>query len=100
MADAWKAEEARQAQELADILNREIMAYGDRLAAEGKQALLNAVAGAIVTITAVTLASVEDRRVRKKLRVMMDRKLPAAIAAHDGRVGRSQVVVVGRRTDA
>ncbi|RWC25886.1 hypothetical protein [Mesorhizobium sp.] len=99
MTGSWKAEQDRQSQELAEIINREIIAFGERLAAEGRQPLLNSVAGALVSATGSMLASVKDRRIRKELRRVMDRGLPQAIAAHEGKTGSSEIVFAGRRMD-
>ncbi|MCK9551588.1 hypothetical protein [Aquamicrobium sp.] len=100
MKDAWRIEQDRQSQELAEIVQQAIDAYGQRLKAEGKQPMLNAVASAIVTVTGAMLASVKDRRPRKLLRNAMERELPLAIARHEGCSGSAEVIIAGRRADA
>lgn len=100
MKDAWRIEQDRQSQELADIIQKAIDTYGQRLKAAGKQPMLNSVASAIVTVTGGMLASVEDRRSRKALRNAMERELPLAIARHEGRSGSVAVIIAGRRADA
>lgn len=100
MNDPWKAEEDRQAQDLFEIIQREVNVYGTRLRAEGKAPMLNAVAGALVSAMGAMLASVDDRRIRKELRRAMDRGLPRAIAANEGRVGSTEIIVHNRRADA
>ncbi|WP_421912753.1 hypothetical protein [Mesorhizobium sp.] len=98
--NTWKSEQDRQSQELSQILQREITEFGKRLAAEGHQPMLNAVASALVSVTGSMLASVKDRRIRKELRRVMDRGLPQAIAAHEDRTGSVEVVFANRRLDA
>lgn len=90
----WKVEEARQAQELADIISTVINEYGRASAATGKPAMMNAMAGALATVIGSMLASVEDPRQRKALRAAMDKAIPKAIAAAKG-ARYVQTVVVG-----
>lgn len=97
MSDPWKAEQDRQAQELAEIINDAIRTYADLLIANGRQPMLNAVASALVTIEGDTLAAIEDPRHRKAMRKSMETALPQAIAKALGKAGRAQVVVVGGR---
>lgn len=99
-AAAWRDEEQRQAQELSDLLQAQINEHGSRLKADGRVPLLNAVAGALVTVTGAMLASVEDRRIRKELRRVMDRGLSRTIAATEGHGGSVQIIRQGRRSDA
>lgn len=100
MSDAWKLEQDRQTHELAEGIQKAIDDFGQRLLNEGRQPMLNAVASALVGATGNMLASVEDRRIRKELRRVMDRGLARAIVANEGRAGSAQVIVAGRRTDA
>lgn len=100
MTDQWKAEQDRQAKELGQILAHEIEGYGRRPLSEGRQPILNAVASALVAVTGSMLASVEDRKSRKALRRAIENGLPSAIADHEGKSGRAQVIVTNRRADA
>ncbi|MBZ3691031.1 hypothetical protein [Phyllobacterium calauticae] len=99
MADPWKDEQDRQSQDLLEIIQREINEYGKSLKSEGKAPMLNAVAGALVSAMGAVLASVDDRRIRKELRRVMDRGLPRAIAAHEGHVGSAEIIVQNRRSN-
>jgi len=96
MADPWKDEQEQQTQELTEIIQRSIDDYGKRLLGEGRQPTLNAVGGALASAIGAMLASVNDRRVRKALRKSIDDALPQAIAAHEGRMGHTRIVTIGR----
>lgn len=88
----WKAEERGQAQILAEVIQGAIDEAGRTLL--GSTPILNAVAGALVTVEAGMLASIEDPRHRKALRKAMERALPEAIAT--ARVhGHPQVIDIG-----
>lgn len=100
MADPWKGEQDRQSQELLMIIQGGINEYGKGLRAEGKAPMLNAVASALVSAMGAMLASVDDRRIRKDLRHAMERGLPRAILAHEGRVGSTEIIVQNGRADA
>ncbi|RUW41498.1 hypothetical protein EOA37_09560 [Mesorhizobium sp. M2A.F.Ca.ET.015.02.1.1] len=97
--EAWKAENTRQTNLLAVAIQETIDEFGRKTLADGSQPLLNAVAGALVTVTGAMLAQVEDRWLRKELQRKMERELPRAIANGAWR-GSSPIVVAGRRTDA
>lgn len=92
MNNPWQAEQERQMLELAEILQHEINRFGARLRAEGRQPMLNAVAGALTTVTGGILASVEDKQIRKELRRAMERSLPRAIALNEGKSGTAEIV--------
>ena len=90
----WKEEERLQAQELADIIQSAIHEHGRKMCEAGRPPLMNAVAGALVTVQAGMLASVEDPRHRKALRKSMENALPRALA--EARTSAyAQTVVVG-----
>ena len=95
--EAWMAEEQRQASELAHIIQQAIETNGKALQAAGRQPLINAVAGALVTVEAGMLASITDPRFRKSLRQAMERARPhaLALAVEHGVQISPQVVVVG-----
>ncbi|NOV15910.1 hypothetical protein E5S70_07395 [Ensifer adhaerens] len=89
----WKAEEARQAQILADAIDAAIQETGKTFDAP----IMNAVCGALVSVQAAVLSSVADPRHRKELRNAMERALPRALAEAlaKGVNGKCQTVVVG-----
>lgn len=90
----WKAEDQRQAQELCDAIQNAIHEHGQRVAAEGRPPILNAVFGALATVTGTALASIEDPRHRKAVRRSMDKAIPQVMA--ETRVkGFAQTFVVG-----
>ncbi|MDX0885556.1 hypothetical protein GOD57_11575 [Sinorhizobium medicae] len=89
---AWKAEEARQSQILAEAIDAAIQEAGKQFEAP----ILNAVCGALVTIQAAVLSSVSDPHNRKELRKAMERALPRALAEQIARgYGHCQTVVIG-----
>lgn len=94
----WKEEEQRQAQELADMLQSAIHEHGRMMLEAGRPPILNAVAGAIVTVQAAMLAAIEDPRLRKAMRKKMDNTLPRALTEARTRTrSYAQTVVVGGR---
>ncbi|MBB4185858.1 hypothetical protein GGE07_002508 [Sinorhizobium terangae] len=89
---AWKAEEARQAQILADAIDAAIQETAKQFDAP----MINAVCGALVTVQAAVLSSVADTHHRKELRKAMERALPRALAEQIARGnGHCQTVVIG-----
>lgn len=77
---AWKAEEQRQANELAMVIAKAINDHADQLKAEGRQPLLNAACGALVTTIAGLVATVGNDGHRKALRDAITHNLPRAYA--------------------
>ena len=96
MADPWKDEQERQTQELVEAIQEAIDSYGKRILDDGRQPTLNAVAGALASAIGAMLASVTDHRVRKALRRSIQQAVPRAIASHEGRMGKTRIVTVGR----
>ncbi|WP_026618310.1 hypothetical protein M728_000345 [Ensifer sp. WSM1721] len=89
---AWKAEEARQAQILADAIDAAIQETAKHFDAP----IMNALCGALVTVQAAVLSSVADPHNRKELRKAMERALPRALAEAIARGnGHCQTVVIG-----
>lgn len=89
---AWKAEEARQAQILAEAIDAAIHETSKGF----ETPILNALAGALVTVQAAMLSSVSDPHNRKELRKAMERALPRALADAITRGnGHCQMVVIG-----
>ena len=98
--EAWKAEEQRQSQIFSDAMQKAIDAAAAELAAAGKPPLMNALAGAFVSVEAVFLAALSDARSVKAVRAAMDKQRPRALAlARERNPKRAQTVVVGRRAD-
>lgn len=95
MTDPYAIERDRQTQDLTEAIDKVIQDYGRSLRSQGKAPMLNAVAGALTSIQGGIIASVEDRRIRKMLRKEMERLLPAAIAAAEGRSGKAEVIYMG-----
>lgn len=90
--DSHKAEEARQAQIMANAINQAIMMAGDQF----ETPILNAVCGALVTNIAEVLASISDARHRKAMRKAMDHSLSIALAdALTKQRKPAEVVVIG-----
>lgn len=89
---AWKAEEARQAQILAQAIDAAIQETAKQFDAP----IINALCGALVTVQAAVLSSVADSHNRKELRKAMERALPRALseAIVKGN-GHCQTVVIG-----
>lgn len=71
-----KAEEQRQAQVIAEAIQAAIQATSSAF----DPPMLNAVAGAIVTVEAAMLASIADTNGRKALRKAMEASRPGALA--------------------
>jgi hypothetical protein len=89
---AWKAEEARQAQILAEAIDAAIQGTSKQFEAP----ILNALCGALVTVQAAVLSSVADQHSRKELRKAMERALPRALAEAIAKGnGHCQTVVIG-----
>ncbi|ASY56445.1 hypothetical protein [Sinorhizobium sp. CCBAU 05631] len=89
---AWKAEEARQVQILADAIEAAIQETAKQFDAP----MINALCGALVTVQAGILSSVADPHNRKELRKAMERALPRALADAIARGnGHCQTVVIG-----
>lgn len=99
MKEPYEIERDRQTQELTTAIDKAIQEFGRATRAAGKAPLLNAVAGAIVTVQGGILASVEDPRIRKALRREMERLLPRAIKEASGRAGETEVIFMGGRTN-
>ncbi|HTV68073.1 MAG TPA: hypothetical protein VMF90_05995 [Rhizobiaceae bacterium] len=97
MSDPMRAEQDRQTNEIYKILSDAVAAHGRKLQSEGRMPIANAVASAVVMMQGELLAGCADRRHRKALRNAMDRMLPEAIAACEGKVGRVGVYNVGAR---
>lgn len=76
-----KAEEKRQAQIFAEAMQAAITAAGKTL----EMPMMNALAGALVTVEAGMLASVADHRARKALKEAMKRARPRARAEAETR---------------
>ena len=74
--DAYRAEEARQAQILADAIHATIIETGKQFDAP----ILNAVGGALATNMAQVLASIGDRRNRKMFREQLDKAVTRSLA--------------------
>lgn len=91
MTDPFTLERERQTQELCEALDKVINDFGAAVVASGRVPMLNAVAGALVTIQGTVLASVDDARIRKNLRREMEKLLPRAIAAASGGAVKTQV---------
>lgn len=90
----WKEEEKRQARELTEMFQNAIDEHGRMMREAGRPPIMNALAGALVTIQAGMLASIEDPRHRKALRKIMEKELPRALA--EARIGGyAQTIVVG-----
>ncbi|MDE3789594.1 hypothetical protein I7G86_02910 [Sinorhizobium meliloti] len=90
--NAWKSEEARQAQILAEAINAAISEASKQF----EVPTLNALCGALVTVQAAALSSVADPHNRKELRKAMERALPRALAEAIARGnGHCQTVVIG-----
>lgn len=70
-----RQEEARQAQILADAIDKTIRETAEQF----ETPMMNAVAGALVTVQGHMLASVPTEH-RKAMRKAMEKRLPAAIA--------------------
>lgn len=99
--DLWKVEEARQSQIFADAMQKAINAAAADLISAGKPPIMNALAGAFVTVEAGFLAGLADPRNFKAVRAAMDKARPRALAiARERNGGRATAVIVGRRTDA
>ncbi len=89
---AWKTEEARQAQILADAIDAAIQEAAKQFDAP----IMNALCGALVTVQAAVLSSVADPHNRKELRKAMERALPRALAEAIAKGnGHCQTVVIG-----
>lgn len=90
--DAWKAEEQRQAQIMSEAINKAIQDTAKQFDAP----IMNALAGAIVTVEASMLASIGDHKARKALRKVMDATRPRALAeAMTRNNGKVQIVTLG-----
>jgi hypothetical protein len=90
--EAYKAEEQRQAQIMADAINKAIQETAKQFDAP----IMNALAGAIVTTEAAMLASIGDPAARKALRKVMDATRPRALAEAMTRDhGKVQIVTIG-----
>lgn len=90
--EAWKAEEQRQAQVMADAINKAIQETAKQFEAP----IMNALAGALVTTEAAMLASIGDPSARKALRKVMDATRPRALAeAMTRNHGKAQIVTLG-----
>ncbi len=93
----WAAEEAAQSQMFATAIQATVNMLGDRLTADGRPPLTNALVAAHVEILGNILASVEDAKVRKALRAAVDREITAAMRRQKGKGGQVDVVVVDER---
>ncbi|MFC5423218.1 hypothetical protein ACFPOB_27105 [Bosea eneae] len=99
--DKWKVEEARQSRVFAEAMQKAIDAAAADLIAAGKPPIMNALAGAFVSVEAGFLAGLADPRSVKAVRAAMDKARPRALAlAREQNVSRATAVIVGRRSDA
>lgn len=98
--DAWKAEEQRQSQIFSDAMQNAINAAAAGLRTSGKQPIMNALAGAFVSVEAAFLAALSDNRSVKAVRAAMDKARPRALAiARERNPGKAQSIIVGARAD-
>lgn len=98
--DAWKAEEQRQSQLFSAAMQKAIDAAAADLIAGGKPPIMNALAGAFVSVEAGFLAGLSDPRSVKAFRAAMDKARPRALAqARERNTSRATAVIVGRRAD-
>lgn len=96
--DAWKAEEQRQSELFSVAMQKAIDALAAELIAAGKPPIMNALAGALVSVEAGFLCGLSDPRSLKAVRAAMDKARPRALAlARERGVSRAQTVIVGGR---
>jgi hypothetical protein len=99
--DAWKVEEQRQSRLFAEAMQKAIDAEAASLIAAGQPPIMNALAGAFVSVEAGFLAGLSDPRSVKAVRAAMDKARPRALAlAREQNVSRATAVIVGRRSNA
>jgi len=97
--DKWKAEEQLQVHLFTAALQKAIDDTAAGLMAEARAPIMNALAGAFVSVEAGFMAGLADARSAKLMRTAMDKARPQALAlARQRRQGQAQVVTVGGRT--
>lgn len=95
--DKWKAEEQRQSNLFSEAMQSAIDNTARDLIAQGTPPIMNALAGAIVSVEAVWMAALADNRSVKMMRVAMDKARPRALAlARERCTGKAQAVIVER----
>lgn len=89
------------AQIFADVLVVGIQEASKIVEAQGRGLTLNALIGAICSVTAYHIAGVEDARARKALMREIEKQIPRLVTQQraDGVTGRSVVLYEGRRTN-
>lgn len=94
MSDARKIEEQRQTNLLAKAIQEAIEQTARNF---GTPPMLNSVAGALVTVQASMLVSIEDARTRKMLRKVMERSLAQCLLSVRPSLKTETIVIGGPR---